>query len=92
MNLDECTLPTAEQPLRVAELGALFATARVSERLAPTRLRLELTAPEETVRDLTARESECCSFFDFGIVASPGVVELTITVPPAYAGVLDELG
>jgi|tagenome__1003787_1003787.scaffolds.fasta_scaffold20815064_3 hypothetical protein len=92
MSDDACTLPTTERPLRFAEWNALFATARVKERPAPTRLRLELVAPEAAVRDLAARESACCSFFDFGVVAAPGWVELTITVPPAYAGVLDVLG
>ncbi|ACZ87769.1 hypothetical protein [Streptosporangium roseum] len=39
----ECTLPTAEQPLRVAEFDALFAGAlRGHQRLAPTHLRLRL--------------------------------------------------
>ncbi|MFG1754168.1 hypothetical protein [Streptosporangium sandarakinum] len=38
-----CTLPTAEQPLRVAEFDALFIDAvRGVARPEPTRLRLEL--------------------------------------------------
>ena len=41
---DACTLPTAEQPLRVAEFDGLFATAlRGMERGEPGWLRLNLT-------------------------------------------------
>jgi hypothetical protein len=91
MTFDACTLPTTEQPLRLAEFGALFATAQQVERPAPTRLRLRLAAPLAVVRDLTARESECCSFFDFSVTGSDGEVELTIAVPPAHVDVLDAL-
>src|SRR5690348_16526591 len=66
-DLDACTLPTAERPLRLAEFQTLFATAlRGQERLSPTHLRWRIDpAAESTARDLTARESECCSFFAF---------------------------
>jgi len=91
-----CTLPTAAQPLRVAEFTALFATAlRHQERLSATHLRLTLAGDVglvDTVRDLTARENDCCSFFDFTI--TPGaddVVILDIEVPAVHTGVLDGL-
>ena len=71
---EACTLPTAEQPLRLAEFDALFTAAvRGSTRLSPTHLRLQLTGDpdlEAVVRDLTVRESECCSFFMFGVDAN----------------------
>jgi hypothetical protein len=35
-----CTSPTEEQPLRVAESHALFATAVPVERVGPTELRV----------------------------------------------------
>ena len=62
-----CTLPTAERPVRVAEFDELFATGlRGQQRLARTRLRWRLdVAAEAAARDLTSRESECCSFFTF---------------------------
>jgi hypothetical protein len=67
-----CTLPTVEQPLRLAEFQDLFAAAvRGVESVADTRLRLYLTGPdgvEATVRDLAARETQCCSFFTFTII------------------------
>jgi hypothetical protein len=40
-----CTLPTAEQPLRVAEFDDLFATSvRAVDRVGPTVLRLDAVA------------------------------------------------
>ncbi|MGJ6969067.1 hypothetical protein ACSDR0_44960 [Streptosporangium sp. G11] len=60
-----CTLPTAEQPLRVAEFDALFADAvQALERPDRMRLRLELVfSPEHAARtaELSARENGCCS-------------------------------
>ncbi|MGV9772454.1 hypothetical protein [Streptosporangium sp. NPDC003464] len=59
-----CTLPTAEQPLRVAEFDALFADAvQGVARPERTRLRLELVfSPDNAARtaELTARENGCC--------------------------------
>lgn len=86
-----CTLPTTEQPLRIAEFDDLFATVRGAERPEPTRLILSLDAPAAAVRDLAARESECCSFFGFDVTERPGGVRLTIDVPPAHVDVLDAL-
>jgi hypothetical protein len=44
-----CTLPTVEQPLRVAEFDGLFATAlRGVDRVAPMMLRLVLDASAES--------------------------------------------
>lgn len=96
---DACTLPTAERPLRRAEFDALFATAlRRVESVTPTEARLRLAGPaglEATVRDLTARETECCSFFTFTVTretAGQGeAVTLGIEVPPAHADVLASL-
>lgn len=88
-----CTLPTAEQPLRIAELDRLVASAlRVQERPSVTLLRWHLdAAAEAATRDLVARESTCCSFFTFTIAASPGAVRLDIEVPAEHADVLDAL-
>jgi hypothetical protein len=89
---EACTLPTVDQPFRVAEFDDLFATAvRDVSRDGPTRLRLTLDqAAEARARDLTARESACCSFFGFAFgPAADGLLTLTVTVLPAHAGVLD---
>ncbi len=96
---DACTLPTAEQPLRLAEFDALFATAvRSVEPLGPTHTRMRLTGPAglaATVRDLTARETACCSFFTFTVTPEPAgdgeALTLDIQVPAAYADVLASL-
>jgi hypothetical protein len=96
---DACILPTAERPLRLAEFGALFATSlRRVEPVTPTQVRMRLAGPaglEAAVRDLTARETECCSFFTFTVTleaADEGeAVTLDIKVPPPYADVLASL-
>jgi hypothetical protein len=88
-----CTLPTAERPLRLAEFDALFATAlRGQQRLSPTRLRWRLDpAAEHTARDLTARESACCSFFTFTFAPADGDLRLDVDVPASQADMLDAL-
>jgi hypothetical protein len=89
-----CTLPSSEQPLRLAEFDALFAAAvRGVHRAGPTELALTLApAPgrAELVRDLARRETECCSFFTFRI-EDGDPVRLHVTVPPAHTDVLDAL-
>ena len=92
---DACTLPTAQQPLREAEFAALFATAlRGVQRPSPTWLRLELDPRDEaetTMRDLTARESACCAFFDFQLTTTDSTLILDVRVPAARIDVLDGL-
>jgi hypothetical protein len=89
--VDSCTLPTEERPLREAEFGALFATAlsRV-ERPAPQHLRLTFDG-NASIEDLVARESSCCSFFDFEITATADGSVLDVRVPVARVAVLDGL-
>ncbi|HEY8452560.1 MAG TPA: hypothetical protein VIL54_10225 [Natronosporangium sp.] len=91
---EACTLPTVEQPLRVAEFDALFATAlRGVHRQTPTQLRLVLAgSAEATARELATRETECCSFFRFGFGATgDGAVAMDVAVPAAQVSVLDAL-
>ena len=98
---DACTLPTAERPLRLAEFDDLFTTAvRRVEALTPTRSRLHLAGPAglaTTVRDLTAREAECCTFFAFTISPAPApaadgeALTLDIEVPTERTAVLASL-
>jgi hypothetical protein len=90
---EACTLPSAERPLRLAEFDDLLAVAlRGQERLSPTRLRWRLDpAAEQSARDLTSREAECCSFFSFTFSPAHGAVQLDIAVPDAHVGVLDAL-
>ena len=93
---EACTLPTAEQPLRLAEFDALFtASVRGGERLGAQHLRVTWEGGAEvadSVRDLAARESDCCSFFAFTITTpDPGQVQLNIEVPQGHVDVLDAL-
>jgi len=92
---DACTLPTAEQPLRIAEWDELFATAvtgsgRPAAEQAIFRLRPD-AAVAARAADLTVRETQCCSFFTFGLIASGGGLDLTVKVPSAQTPVLDAL-
>lgn len=88
---DACTLPTEEQPIRIAEFDELFRNQVVSAtRHTATRLVLQMRPGcAEAVRDLTDRESQCCSFFTFIVRDEPDAVVLDIVVPAAYQGVLD---
>ncbi|WP_282693548.1 hypothetical protein [Streptomyces sp. CC208A] len=90
-----CTLPTEEQPLRVAEWDALFSERLTSlTRPEPLRLRFDLAGGpgvEERVRELVARESGCCSFFAFTTTPGEDVIVLDIAVDAAHEPVLDAL-
>jgi hypothetical protein len=90
-----CTLPTVERPLRLAEFDSLFTGLTALHRLSPIHVRMHLTGRaglEETVRDLTARETECCSFFTFTTTAvTESQVTLDVEVPPHQKAVLDAL-
>jgi hypothetical protein len=95
---DACTLPTAERPLRLAEFDDLFTTLTSLDRLSPVRLRMHLDGAAglyDTVRDLTARETQCCSFFTFTATPSPGAdgdrLTLDVEVPSAQIVVLEAL-
>jgi hypothetical protein len=84
---EACTLPTAERPLRLAEFDDLFATAlRGQQRLSPTTLRWRLApSAEAAVRDLTARETACCSFFTFTVSLDGEAVGVDVEVPAGAA-------
>jgi hypothetical protein len=96
---EACSLPTVERPLRLTEFDNLFASAvRRVEPVTPTHARLHLTGETglaATVRDLTARETECCPFFDFTVtldhVGEGDTVILDVKVPAQYTDVLRSL-
>ena len=92
VEVDACTLPTVERPLRVAEFDDLFATLQSVEHTDPSRARMLLNgdgALAERTRLLAAAESSCCSFFTFDVsTPGPGRVAFYIGVPPEY---VDEL-
>jgi hypothetical protein len=90
-----CTLPMPERPLRGAEFNSLFATALQSlERIDRRHLRLLLTGDDRLlprIAELTARESECCSFFEFTVTQAGDAVQVDVVVPDARADVLEGL-
>jgi hypothetical protein len=90
-----CTLPTAEQPLRVAEFDALFTDAvRAADRPSRTQLSLDLEPTAEMAEQaagLVVRETACCSFFTFTLTATGGALELGVAVPDSHVEVLDAL-
>ena len=88
-----CTLPTEDRPLRLSEFDELFATSlRGLGWVSPTVLRWALDpAAEEGARDLTARETECCSFFSFAFALVGDDLMVEVQVPPAQVAVLDAL-
>ena len=90
---ESCSLPSVEQPLRVAEFDRLFAqSVRRSTRISSTRLDLVVApAAEATARDLAAREARCCSFFHFEFASMGSDVVMRIGVPESRTDVLDAL-
>lgn len=89
-----CTLPTAQQPLRIAEFDTFFRdVVRDVQRRGPTRLDLTIDADAEALaRDLTDRETACCSFFQFTFTGqADGRIVMTLTVPGQHADVLAAL-
>ena len=97
MTIDLCTLPTAEQPLRLAEWDDLFTNAVVStEVIEPQRAKVTLRAQHDLAArtaDLAVRETECCSFFTFTLTATGGRLDLEIigsALPDRRAGCLGQ--
>ncbi|MGH3676910.1 MAG: hypothetical protein ACRDU5_14455 [Mycobacterium sp.] len=90
---ESCSLPTVEQPLRVAEFVRLFGESVLRfGRASTTRLDLVLTASAEaTARDLAEREVGCCSFFRFEFDSAGSDVVMRIEVPESRTDVLDVL-
>ncbi|MBO0852734.1 MAG: hypothetical protein J2P18_03080 [Nocardia sp.] len=88
-----CTLPTAEQPTRVAEFAELFGGSVLAvRRTGATSLELSLDAgAERTARDLATRETRCCSFFDFDFDRNGGDVLMRVRVGGEHTDVLDGL-
>lgn len=92
---EACTLPTVEQPLRLAEFDDFFTSAvtgvrRVDSAQVELVLRPE---PEVAARaaDLAARETGCCSFFTFTLIIGDGSLVLVVGARAEDADVIDAL-
>ena len=90
---ESCTLPTVDEPLRVAAFTALFRDhLKRVQRPAPTVAELTLDAESlDRARELATLETSCCSFFSFDVLAGNERVLMTIAVSPMHAPVLDAL-
>ena len=88
-----CTLPTADRPLRAAEFTELFAAVvdSVERRDLTTAIFTLPLDALESARDLAARETDCCSFFEFAVEPHGGHARMTVRVPARYADVLHAL-
>jgi hypothetical protein len=88
-----CTLPSVEQPLRVAEFDRLFRDSLLRwVRVNRTRLDLVLDLDAEAAaRSLAERETSCCSFFDFELDSAGTELVMRIAVPQERMVVLDAL-
>lgn len=88
-----CSLPTAAKPLRLAEFGALFTTEiTAAARAGKTTARFTLRPDPELaarVAELSSREAQCCSFFEFTLTMTAERLEWTVRVPDAHADILD---
>lgn len=93
VDVEACTLPTAERPLRLAEFDDLFSTSlRSIDRTGDTRARLLLGGDAglaERTQRLADAESGCCTFFSFGVTSlEEELVAFDVAVPSAYTDVL----
>ncbi|WP_197022401.1 hypothetical protein [Saccharomonospora piscinae] len=90
---ETCTLPSGDRPTRLAEFEELFAASLHGlSREGPGLLRLRLHGGADVAsraRELTAREAECCGFFDFTVTRRGQRVTVDVRVPPDRRGVLD---
>jgi len=87
-----CTLHVNDFAGRLEDFRRqVFTHLRALERPEPTRLRLILAAGADpgTVRDLLAREQECCAFLAFTLTASDGQLLADLEVPADAAPALD---
>lgn len=94
--VEACTLPTVDQPVRVAEFDALFAeTLADVEQDSATQVRFVLADGANLVKraqGLADRETGCCSFFTFTITPiDADSLAMTVTVPTERAEVLAAL-
>ena len=96
MGPSACTLPTEDQPLRVAEFDDFFSHDAVGlNRLSPNQLRIEVRAdPAAASRaaSLAVKETGCCSFFTFELRISAGSADLVVSTAETHAAVLAALG
>lgn len=88
-----CTLPSLEQPLRLAEFDRFFRTS-VHRVARPSGTVLELRISPEShaaAMDLAVRENRCCSFFRFDFTPDAQGLLMRVGVRGERVDVLDAL-
>jgi hypothetical protein len=87
-----CSLGAGDFEVRVADIRGLAKRSLRTSRREPLRLHLTYD-PEafDEVRDLVAKESECCAFLSFDLRHDEREVTLSITAPVAATAAADEL-
>ena len=92
-----CTLPTTAQPMRLLEFDELFRRqANPPSRIGQHQVEFSFADAEglyAEISDLVARESACCSFFDFKMerAAYQDQLVLRVGVPASRQEVLEAL-
>jgi len=95
-----CTLPTTAQPMRLLEFDELFRRqVHQPRRIGPHRVELRFANADglyAEVSDLVARESACCSFFEFMIdqpsqAGDQDQLVLRVSVPVSRDDVVEAL-
>lgn len=87
-----CTLGADDFKGRVADIRDLARRSLRQSHREP--LTLHLTYDSDAlaeVRDLVAKEADCCAFLDFNLRHDAAAVHLAITAPPSAADAADEL-
>lgn|SRR5512145_1940479 len=94
MTSDSCSLPSAARPGRFAEFDNLFRDFVTFVERGQGITRLGMSGPPgvlDQVRELTARETSCSSFFTFDIAGDDRSLILEAGVPPGKGEILDAL-
>jgi hypothetical protein len=87
-----CTLSPNNMVDRLTEFEALFSRDLTGLEREALRLRLVLDADagrEASIRDLFAREQECCAFLSFAFERTDAGLVVEITAPPEAGPSLD---
>lgn len=87
-----CSLDERGLADRLDEFRALFRTALLSSEQIDGGARLRFdTAAADAVRDLLAREKDCCPWWDFSFEQTADALVVTAPAPPDAAPLVERL-
>ncbi|WP_051712765.1 hypothetical protein [Spirillospora albida] len=87
-----CTLSPLSMARRLTEFASLFAAGLTGVEREPSRLRLLFAADaerESVIRDLFAREEQCCAFLSFAYQRTGTGLVVEVTAPEEAGPTLD---